>query len=327
MIDQLEDYVIPRQMSVEAPLLAVVGGSTGAGKSTLVNSLVGRRVTTSGLLRPTTRSPVLVHHPDDAEWFGQDRLLPDLVRVDHSTDDPDSLQLVASDTCPSAWRSWTRPDVDSVEERNRDPRCPAAGRGGPVALRHLGRPLRRPGAVGPPQERRRALGLRRDRARPDAGRRRADRGRAPGPDAREPWAQGLAALHGQRVRRSPRRACSRPPRSPTSAGWLVSLAEDSEARGEVVKQTLDGTIRTLARRTHVVADAAAEQLVAIEALREAAGTAYDEDTAALLSDTGDGTLLHGEILARWQEFVGTGELLRGRSSRRSGGCASGWSTP
>ena len=58
MVDQLEDYVIPRLMTIDAPLLAVVGGSTGAGKSTLVNSLVGRRVTTTGVLRPTTRSPV-----------------------------------------------------------------------------------------------------------------------------------------------------------------------------------------------------------------------------------------------------------------------------
>ena len=78
MVDQLEDYVIPRLMSMDAPLLTVVGGSTGAGKSTLVNSLVGHRVTTPGVLRPTTRSPVLVHHPEDGVWFGQDRLLPDL---------------------------------------------------------------------------------------------------------------------------------------------------------------------------------------------------------------------------------------------------------
>ncbi len=47
MVDQLEDYVIPRIVTLEAPLLAVVGGSTGAGKSTLVNSLVGAVVTES----------------------------------------------------------------------------------------------------------------------------------------------------------------------------------------------------------------------------------------------------------------------------------------
>ena len=100
MVDQLEDYVIPRVTTLEAPLLAVVGGSTGAGKSTLVNSLVGRKVTQPGLLRPTTRSPVLVHHPDDAAWFGADRLLPDLERVDHATTDPAALQLVADDAVP-----------------------------------------------------------------------------------------------------------------------------------------------------------------------------------------------------------------------------------
>ena len=62
LLQQLDDYVIPRLSSLDAPLLAVVGGSTGAGKSTLVNSIVGMQVTRPGVLRPTTRSPVLVHH-------------------------------------------------------------------------------------------------------------------------------------------------------------------------------------------------------------------------------------------------------------------------
>ena len=61
---QLDDYVLPRLATIDAPLLAVVGGSTGAGKSTLVNSLVGRQVTTPGVIRPTTRAPVLVHHSE-----------------------------------------------------------------------------------------------------------------------------------------------------------------------------------------------------------------------------------------------------------------------
>jgi len=80
IIEQLEDYIIPRLTEIDAPLLVVVGGSTGAGKSTLVNTLVGSRVTVPGLLRPTTRSPVLVHHPEDGRWFGADRLLPELDR-------------------------------------------------------------------------------------------------------------------------------------------------------------------------------------------------------------------------------------------------------
>jgi GTPase SAR1 family protein len=120
MVDQLEDYVIPRVTTLEAPLLAVVGGSTGAGKSTLVNSLVGHKVTQPGLLRPTTRSPVLVHNPDDAVWFGADRLLPDLERVDHPTTDPAALQLVPADEVPPGLAILDAPDVDSVVEENRE---------------------------------------------------------------------------------------------------------------------------------------------------------------------------------------------------------------
>ena len=77
---QLDDYVLPRLRSLDAPLLVVVGGSTGAGKSTLVNSILGRHVTTPGVLRPTTRAPVLVHHPDDAPWFTGQRILPGMAR-------------------------------------------------------------------------------------------------------------------------------------------------------------------------------------------------------------------------------------------------------
>src|SRR5215212_7671163 len=69
LVAQIDDYLLPRLQRMEAPLLMVVGGSTGAGKSTLVNSLVGKEVSAPGVLRPTTRSPVLIHSPEDARWF------------------------------------------------------------------------------------------------------------------------------------------------------------------------------------------------------------------------------------------------------------------
>ena len=119
MIDQIEDYVLPRLIQIDAPLLTVVGGSTGAGKSTLVNSLVGTRVTEPGVLRPTTRSPVLVHNPADADWFDKDRILPDLARTSRATGDPGALQLVPSDAVPPGLAVLDAPDIDSVEEHNR----------------------------------------------------------------------------------------------------------------------------------------------------------------------------------------------------------------
>jgi hypothetical protein len=97
--------------------------------------------------------------------------------------------------------------------------------------------------------------------------------------------------------------------------WLVSLAGDLAARQQVVVQTLDGAVRTLTRRTYPIADGAAEQNATAERLREDAAAAYDEGVRRVLDAIADGTLLRGEVLARWQEFVGTGELLKGLESR------------
>jgi hypothetical protein len=97
--------------------------------------------------------------------------------------------------------------------------------------------------------------------------------------------------------------------------WLQALAGDVAARQQVVVQTLDGAVRTLTRRTYPVADAAAEQVAAADRLRHDARTAYDEELRKVLTGIEDGTLLRGEVLARWQEFVGTGELLKGLESR------------
>src|SRR2546430_8605197 len=69
LLAQLDDYLLPRLARLDAPLLVVVGGSTGAGKSTLVNSMVRAPVSQAGVLRPTTRAPVLVGAPADTRWF------------------------------------------------------------------------------------------------------------------------------------------------------------------------------------------------------------------------------------------------------------------
>ena len=276
MVDQLEDYVLPRLMTIDAPLLAVVGGSTGAGKSTLVNSLVGRRVTEPGVLRPTTRSPVLVHHPDDAAWFGQDRLLPDLERVTAGHQRPRGA--------PAGRRPTTVPAGPG------DPRRPRRRLGGGAQPAPSPRSCSRPptcGSSSPPRPGTPTRCRGTSCARPPSARppsRSCSTGRRP--TRSQTVATHLArmlASRGLRTprsspsprARSPRTGCSTPARSPTSGGWLDSLAEDTDARAAVVKQTLDGAIRTADPAQPRVADATAEQVAACRRLRADADAAYD----------------------------------------------------
>ena len=317
LVDQLEDYVIPRMMTIDAPLLAVVGGSTGAGKSTLVNSLVGRRVTAPGLLRPTTRSPVLVHNPADAHWFGQDRLLPELKRVEHATDDPKALQLVASETIPPGLAILDAPDVDSVEEQNRLLAAQllaaadlwifvtsAARYADQVPWEFLKAAAERSTAV--------AVVL--DRTPQDAvqtvsthlARMLAARGLKDSPlfivhEGQVSEDGLLPAGHVAEVR-----------------GWLDMLADDVAARQSVITQTLDGAVRALTFNVHPIADAAAAQSDALTRLRGDAQAAYARARTEIMAATADGTLMRGEVLARWQEFVGTGELLKSLENKVSG---------
>src|ERR671920_769003 len=120
MVGQIGDYLLPRLRQMDAPLLIVVGGSTGAGKSTIVNSLVRAEVSPSGVLRPTTRAPVLVCHPSEVRWFEGDRVLPGLPRTQGGEAGPGGLTLVPNEGMARGLALLDSPDIDSVVEANRD---------------------------------------------------------------------------------------------------------------------------------------------------------------------------------------------------------------
>ncbi|HVH93752.1 MAG TPA: ABC transporter [Nocardioidaceae bacterium] len=309
MVDQLENYILPRLIQIEAPLLTVVGGSTGAGKSTLVNSLVGRRVSEPGLLRPTTRSAVLVHNPADVDWFDKERILPGLARTDRATGDPGALQLVAADTVPEGLAILDAPDIDSVEERNRTLAAELLAAADlwlfvTSAARYADQvPW---GFLKSAAERSTAVAVVLDRTAPDA--------------VEEVSSHLARMLTARGLRESPLFTVTEGPVDEdgllpaesvaTIRSWLDSLAADANARSAVVRQTLDGAVRSVSRRSYDIADAAGEQLAMATRLRQDVDRAYAEAISHVDAASADGTLLRGEVLARWQEFVGTGELLR-----------------
>ena len=106
LLDQLDDHLLPRLRELSAPAVVVVAGSTGAGKSTLVNSLLGQEVSKAGVLRPTTRRPVLVHNPDDSELLADHPLIAIVDVVPHAAV-PRGIALVDA------------PDLDSLLATNR----------------------------------------------------------------------------------------------------------------------------------------------------------------------------------------------------------------
>jgi energy-coupling factor transporter ATP-binding protein EcfA2 len=313
VLDQLDDYLLPRLRDPGAPVLVVVGGSTGAGKSTVVNSLVGTEVSPSGVLRPTTRWPVLVHHPLDVRWFSSDRVLPTLTRADAAAGGDLSgarpgLRLVASDAVPVGLALLDAPDVDSVEEGNRV--LAAQLLGAADVWLFVTTAARYADAV--PWE------LLADAARRGThlvlvlDRVDADAEAAVGDHLRQMLADaGLAAATVVVVPEVELEDGLLPEAviGPV-ADVLMTTATDPGARASALAATWDGAVADVTRRALELATAADEQRDADARLRAAVAAAYATAAAQIAHATSDGSLLRGEVLARWQDVVGTSEWFR-----------------
>lgn len=335
---QLEDYILPRYRTLDAPLVAVVGGSTGSGKSLIVNSLMRQDIARSTAIRPTTRMPLLVHAPQDLQWFDSPRILPGLARVSRvrSQDVVDEgapgsakssgrgpvesgvesggeggvsgraeLELVAHAGTPAGLAILDSPDIDSVVEDNRKLAAQLLGAADlwifvTTAARYsdaIPWTLLREAA-----QRNIVLAVVLNRVPPDVGdqilpdlRRKLDEGglgEAPIfmiPEQKD--AQGF--IPEENV-------------APLKA-WLSALAQDASSRAEVARRTLLGaTGALLSRESDVVVPlrTQADRFAAMDAeVTQAFNVAQEQVEAALE----DGSLLRNEVVARWQEVVGTGE--------------------
>lgn len=317
MLDQLDDYLLPRLVQLEAPILAVVGGSTGAGKSTLVNTVIGKVVSEPGVLRPTTRSPVLIHHPADADWFVGDRVLPGMARTiadePGGMEDAGQLRLVAADTVPRGLAILDAPDIDSVVEANRDLATQllaaadlwlfvttAARYSDAVPWEFLQSASDRSTAVAVVLDR--APGETIDDITGHLAQMLLERGLGDSPlfSIQETVVDGNGMLPDAAVA--------------SIKDWLVDLAADAEARAAVVRRTLQGAVTAMVKKAPPFASAVKAQADTALELRSSVEATYDQGVKDVAKACQDGTLLRGEVLARWQEFVGSGELLKGLQS-------------
>ncbi|MGB7981076.1 MAG: hypothetical protein WCF36_09830 [Candidatus Nanopelagicales bacterium] len=313
---QIGDLIIPRLQSLEAPLLTVVAGSTGSGKSTVVNSLVGRTVSQPGVLRPTTRHPVLVHNPGDERWFIDDRVLPHLPRLTGAdprggpvgAQDVFGLHLIADERVPAGLALLDAPDIDSVSASNRSLAATlmaaadlwlflttAARYSDAVPWAALRAAVARDAAI--------ALLL--NRVPPEA--------------VGEVTAHLRTLLAAEGLASAPLFVVAEAPlRDGLVAGeaidpvrrWLVDLAGDAAGRAAIARRTLDGAISNLAVDLLPVAEAADRQVVVSARLHGLARAPFESAAGRVDELTADGSLLRGEVLARWQEFVGASEVFR-----------------
>ena len=308
LVRQLDDYVLPRLRRLDAPLLTVVGGSTGAGKSTVVNSLVGAPVTPAGVLRPTTRSPVLVCHPDDARWFADTRVLPELTRTSGAGTDHRTLQLVPAPSLAPGLAFLDAPDIDSVVAANR--RLATQLLAAADLWLFVTTAARYADAVPwdvleTAQERGTALAVLLDRVPPGA----EDEIAAHLREMLAGHGLGAAPLFVVPESTLAGGLLPEPAVAPLRA-WFTDLARDAAQRAAVVRRTLDGALDSLRPRTAGLAAQSRAQLDTAARLQADSRAAYAGALAEVDAGMRDGSLLRGEVLARWQEFVGTGELLR-----------------
>ena len=318
LLSQIDDYLLPRIRQSEAPILVALVGSTGAGKSTLVNSIVGAQVSATGIRRPTTNSPVLACHPDEADWFAENVFLPTVPRVRQEglarSGRDGLLVLASSEGMPKGVALLDTPDIDSVVSAHRDFAhqfldaadlwlfMTTASRYADAAVWELLEYAKERGA---------ALGIVLSRVPPSSG---AELTKHFGAMLE---ANGLGENDRFVINETVITDSRLPPEASAPVReWLQDTAVRADRRVAVLTQTMAGALDTFRSRVPALAAEVEAQLRIRSDLKAAVEGAYAAGLGEAEEALADGSLLRGEILARWQDFAGTGELLRGLQAPR-----------
>ncbi|MFE1166013.1 dynamin family protein [Nocardiopsis sp. NPDC058789] len=324
VLAQLSDYVLPRVRRPDIPLLIAVAGSTGAGKSTLVNSLVGEQVTTTGVRRPTTNSPVLACNPADVDWFSEASFIPSLPRVRQQglamPGKDGMLVLAATEAMPPGVALLDTPDVDSAVAAHHEFAAKfldaadlwvfvtTSGRYADARVWEF-------------------LQVARDRDTSLA----VVLSRVPRKGRRQLLDHFGAMLEANGLGAAARFAI---PETDQIEGerftsnvadhireYLADVAGEAEQRDRVSRRTFIGVIDSFRSRVPELARQVEAQIETGRSLGASVDDAYAGATERIDTALGDGSLLRGSLLARWQEVAASGELakslrLRGKKARK-----------
>ncbi|WP_407342074.1 GTPase [Pengzhenrongella phosphoraccumulans] len=295
LMGQLSDHLLPRLVELSAPAVVVLAGSTGAGKSTLMNSLLGAELSEAGVLRPTTRQPVIAHHPEDGELLAGHPVL-------------EAVKVVSNALVPRGIALLDAPDLDSVLEENRTTAhrlleaadlwlfvTTAARYGDALPWQVLAGAMERGASVAmvlnrvPPE----SLST----VRGDLLTRLRSRGM-----------QGVPLFVVPDV--GPHEGLLDPGAVAPIKRWLTMLAGPDRARSVIVR-TLRGSLGALRPWVDAQAEAVQDQVDAAAALRAEITLTLDGPAASARAGVLAGTVADGAVQARWTELAaGAGPLSR-----------------
>jgi energy-coupling factor transporter ATP-binding protein EcfA2 len=323
LLSQIDDYLLPRIRQSAAPILVALVGSTGAGKSTLVNSIVGTQVSNTGVRRPTTNSPVLACHPDDMHWFAENMFLPTLPRVRQEglarPGRDGMLVLAASERMPKGFALLDTPDIDSVAHSHREFAYQFLDAADlwlfmTSSSRYADAPVWE--VLQHARERGAALGI--------------VLSRVPHGHREELVAHFNAMLDVNGITADrrfvipdttiadnmlPEEVCQ------PIKDWLAETAVREDRRVAVLSQTMSGVLDTFKIRVPKLAAHVDAQVTLRARLRRLAESEYAAALSAFGVRTKAAGLLRGEVLARWQDCADSGDLgaaLRSRRPSRKG---------